>query len=46
VEWQDQEPIEALVALGFVGFLMYNLARLRRGHPLAEAQPTNPEDRR
>jgi hypothetical protein len=46
VEWQDQEPIEALVALGFVGFLMYNLARLRSGHPLAEAQPANPGDRR
>ena len=46
VEWQDQEPIEALVALGFVGFLMYNLARLRRGHPLAEAQPPKVEDPR
>ena len=46
LEWQDQEPIEGLVALGFVAFLTYNLARLRSGHVLAGAAFRNPEDRR
>jgi hypothetical protein len=34
LECQDHEPVEALLALGFFGFLWYNLARLRRGYPV------------
>ena len=45
VEWQDQEPIEALLALGFFGFLWYNLSRLRRGHPVPGSSPTIAEER-
>ena len=45
VEWQDQEPIEALLALGFLGFLWYNLSRLRHGHPVLGSSPTIAEER-
>jgi len=41
VEWQDQEPVEALLALGFLGFLWYNLSRLRRGHPVLGTEPND-----
>jgi hypothetical protein len=45
VEWQDQESVEALLALGFFGFLLYNLSRLRRDHPVLGSSPTIAEER-
>jgi hypothetical protein len=45
VEWQDQELLEALLALGFFGFLWYNLSRLRRGHVVLGTTPTAAEVR-
>ena len=30
IEWQDQEPLEALLAFGLLAFLVDNLLRLQR----------------
>ena len=45
LECQDHEPVEALLALGFLGFLWYNLSRLRHGHPVLGSSPTIAEER-
>jgi hypothetical protein len=31
IRWQDQEPLEALLAVGFLAFVLGSLARVQRG---------------
>ena len=46
IQWQDQEPLEALLAFGLVAFLLHNLARCRRGEAGTRPRPASSGSRR
>lgn len=45
-EWQDRELLEALLASGFLAFLVADLARLRRGEAGVAGGPDQPREDR